>query len=67
MITDLNFNREDIIGGVECTAAAMETENVAAVATWAVDSTLAYVVDWLRERGSTEAADVLEQIGEVGI
>lgn len=65
MITDNDFNKNELVDGIENMAAALETENVNAVATWAVDATLRYVVDWLQSTGHSAKADILERLGEV--
>lgn len=65
MITDEDFDKDDIADGVLNHAAGMEIDTPDALVTWAVDATLRYVVEWLRSTGSAAKAEILESIGEI--
>ena len=65
MITDDNFDTDDIVDGVLLQAGGMEVDDPDVLVTWAVDSTLRYVVDWLRSTGYAAKADILETLGDI--
>lgn len=65
MITDEDFDKDDIVEGVFDFAGNMEIDNPDALVTWAVDATLRYVVDWLQSTGHSAKAEILESIGDL--
>ena len=64
MITDENFDKDDIVDGVLNHIANMESESTEVDVVWAVDATLRYVIDWLRSTGHSAKAEILESLGD---
>lgn len=65
MITDDDFNTDDICDGILNFLTDMEITNVDAVVPIVVDTTLRYVVEWLSSTGHSAKAEILESIGEL--
>lgn len=63
MITDDDFNRDDIVTGVLDHAGNMEIDDPHELVAYAVDMTLNYVVDWLKATGHSAKAEILESLG----
>ena len=64
-VDDDNFSTDDIVEGVLNHLTDSEVNDFDTAMTWAVDSTIRYVVEWLANTGHAAKAEILESIGEV--